>query len=235
VFLSNRELEFGSTVVGNEYFTFDGVSDLERIRSMTNSAFGRALAAGAVPTGILLILLLGGPSLVAAKPPTMAEVKAVVERHLRSNPDYAPGDLISRGDVEPIFDELLPLGVPLNESQEELYDDFVPDNSPLVCSLRTPRGREFMKKVKSFPKVYDRLERLSWSPKGKEMIDQLIEDPQGPALFNAMLQPSGLAATAKYLNDDPSGKNFSLATGRIHTANELLKRLEAVVARKKVK
>jgi hypothetical protein len=188
-----------------------------------------------VALGVFLAILCGCSHLFAAGMPTMTDVKAIVRKHLQSNSDYVPGDLISRKDVEPIFDELVELGVPLSEGQEELYDDFVPDNSPLVRSLRTPEGRKFMQKVKSLPEVYDRLERLSWNPKGRELIDQLVEDPKGPAILQVMLEPAGKAAIAKYLNDDPGGKNFAIPTGHIHTANELLKRLEMVLAREKTK
>ena len=185
--------------------------------------------------GIVLAILSSHSFLFAAKLPTMPEVKAIVRKHLQSNSDYVPGDLISRKDVEPIFDELVELGVPLSEGQEELYDDFVPDSSPLVRSLRTTDGRKFMQKIKSLPEVYDRLERLSWNPKGRELIEQLIDDPQGPAILHVMLEPAGKTAIAKYLNDDPSGKNFSLPTGHIHTASDLLKRLETILEREKAK
>lgn len=199
------------------------------------AAMYRVTARNSVATGVFLAILCGHSHLSAAEVPTMTEVKAIVRKHLQSNSDYVPGDLISRKDVEPIFDELVELGVPLSEGQEELYDDFVPDNSPLVRSLRTPEGRKFMQKIKSLPEVYDRLERLFWNPKGRELIEQLIDDPKGPAILQVMLEPAGKAAIAKYLNDDPSGKNFSIPTGHIHTANELLKRLETVLAREKTK
>jgi hypothetical protein len=202
---------------------------------MRTAMFSRLRAGNSVSLGILLAMLGGNSRLLAAKPPTITEVKTIVRKHLQSNPDYAPGDLISRQDVEPIFDELVELGVPLSAGQEELYDDFVPDSSSLARSLRTPRGRKFMQKVKPLPGVFDRLERLSWNPKGRELISQLMDDPEGPAMLQAMLEPTGMAAMAKYLNDDPSGKNFSIPTGHIHTASELLKRLETILDREKSK
>jgi len=168
-----------------------------------------------------------------AAPPTFAEVKAIVQKHLRSSDGYAPGDLITRKDVEPIFDELIPLGVPLMDGQEELYDDFVPAGSQIARLLSTPSGRAFMHKVKTIPGVYDRMERLSWNPQGKELIEKLIEDPEGLAMFKVLLQPQGSAAIVKYLGSDPSGKNFSLPTGHIYTEAELLKRLEKIHARRK--
>src|SRR5689334_20221167 len=83
------------------------------------------------------------------KLPTLAEVKAIVETQLRARTDYAPGDLISRQEVEPIFNELISRGVPLMDGQEELYDDFVPEKSRLVRMLRTPEGIAFMHQVKT--------------------------------------------------------------------------------------
>lgn len=219
--------------------TFNSLATLcaagQRTNSMFNSSCWQAWAVASAHVGIFLTLLSGGRNLAAAKPPAISEVRAIVERHLTSNADYAPGDLISRKDVEPIFDELLSLGLPLAAGQEELYDDFVPDSSALVRALRTPSGRKFMQKIKPIPSVYDRLERLSWNPKGKELIEKLIEDPQGPAILGVMLLPTGRAATAKYLHDDASGKNFSLPTGHVHTAKELLQRLETVLAGMKKK
>ncbi len=202
---------------------------------MSTTSNCRMLAAKSAATCTLLTLLIGLPGQVPAKPPTMAEIKAIVEKHLHSQAGYLPGDLISRKDVEPIFDDLLELGAPLAAGQEDLYDDFVPESSHLVRTLRTPSGRAFMQKVKSIPGIYDRLERLAWNPKGRELIEMLVDDPQGPAILKVMLEPAGMAATAKYLGDDPSGKNFSIPTGHVHTANELLKRLDKVLASRKAK
>ena len=202
---------------------------------MCQAKLSRFLGAKSILAGILWAVLGGHSHLLAAKPPTMAEIKAIVEEHLQSNAYYAPGDLISRKDVEPIFDDLIGRGVPLAAGQEELYDDFVPENSALVRVLRTPGGRKFMQKVKSTRGIYDRLERLSWSFKGRELLDQLLNDPQGPAILQVMLEPTGMTAMAKYLKDDEIGTNFSIPTGHIHTANELLKRLEKILASEKTK
>lgn len=176
-------------------------------------------------TGVLLLLGLGNPA-CAENSPSMAFIKSIAEKHFQSNPDYAPGDLISRGDVEAIFNELLDRGLPVSDIVEGLYDDFAPENSFLVRTLRTEEGRKFMRKVHALPRAYDRLERLSWIPAGQEILRELVEEPDGAALFKAMLEPAGLKATAAYLESDPRGKNYSLPTGHIHTAAQLYKRLE---------
>ncbi|MFN0020950.1 MAG: hypothetical protein ACKVP0_22040 [Pirellulaceae bacterium] len=162
-----------------------------------------------------------------AKPPSFAEAKAIAAQHLRTLPDYAPGDLISRGDVEPIFNELLNRGLSVDDFSEDFYDDFVPDNSFLIRTLRTEAGRKFMRQVSGFPGAYDRLERLSWVPAGQELLGELIDKPDGAALFKTMTEPTGMQAIARHLAADPRGKNYALPTGHIHTASQLMKRLEA--------
>jgi hypothetical protein len=176
---------------------------------------------------LALILLSVHPMpAFSASPPRLAEAKAIAEQHLRSLENYAPGDLISRGDVEPIFNELLSRGLPVNDIAEELYDEFIPDNSFLLKLLRTEDGRKFMRQVNRFPQAYDRLERLSWVPAGQEILRELVASPDGASLFKAMLEPAGLEATARLLESDPRGKNYSLPTGHVHTAAQFLKRLE---------
>lgn len=173
------------------------------------------------------LLITGFPvPTLAADPPSLAVVKSVVEQHLRTIQDYSSGDLISRSDVEAIFNELIDRGFPVNDIAEGLYDDFVPENSFLNQTLRTEAGRKFMRKVSGLPLAYDRLERLSWIPAGQDILRELIAKPDGAGLFKTMLEPAGLEATVRYLESDPRGKNYALPTGHIHTAEELLKRLE---------
>src|SRR5262245_53577920 len=93
------------------------------------------------------LLLCSSSVTLAANPPSAAEVKRIVEQHLRAKRDYAPGDLLSRGDVEPIFNDLLTRGLASADITEDFYDDFVPDASPLVRALRTEAGRKFMRQV----------------------------------------------------------------------------------------
>ena len=183
-------------------------------------------------TSVLLVL---GPttSALAARPPSLAKVKEIVEKHLGHRRDYAPGDLISRKDVEPIFDELVSLGVVLADNDEELYDDFIPDSAYLVGLLRTERGTAFMRQVRALPGAYDRLERLSWTSAGKDILSDLVDKPDGAVLFKVMLTPAGLKATEKHLSTDPRAQNYLLPTGHIYTASQLLKRLEKTLARQK--
>jgi hypothetical protein len=165
------------------------------------------------------------------KPMTRAELVRLVGGHLKSNPSYLPGDLITQGDVEPIFNELIEQGRPPADN-ESLYDAFLPDRDFLAKSLRTPEGRKFMRAVSKLPKAYDRLERLSWSETGRRMLTELIAAPEGPKMFEKILTPEGTALIEESLKKDPRGANFTLPTGKVHTADELLEILEGKLGEK---
>ena len=83
-----------------------------------------------------------------------------------------------------------------------------------------------MRQVSGIPGAYDRLERLSWVPAGQELLHELIDKPDGVTLFKTMTEPAGMQAIARHLAADPRGKNYTLPTGHIHTASQLMKRLE---------
>lgn len=169
----------------------------------------------------------------AAKPKPLdrAAIEKLVATHLKNNPDYKAGDLITQRDVEPIFNELIEQGRPPADN-ESLYDAFLPDRDYLALSLRTPEGLKFMRAVAKLPQAYDRLERLSWSATGRKMLAELIAAPDGPRMFEQILSPEGMAKIEETLKSDPRGGNFQLPTGKIHTADELLERLEATVGKK---
>ena len=180
---------------------------------------------------LMVSLAAPSPSSAEGRRPTVQDVKAIVQRHLSSNPSYRRGDLVTREDVEPIFNDLLKLGIKPFDQQEELYDSFVPADSLLVQVLRTPQGRTFMRKASQSPGAFDRLERLAWIPQGQVLLQQMIASPNGPEQFQRLSSPAGLQLMAKQLGDDPRGRNFSLPTGHIHTEDQLLARLQAVSAK----
>jgi hypothetical protein len=166
------------------------------------------------------------PTPAAAAEPDWEKIKEVVERHLRSNVQYRPGDLISRADVEPIFNELLELGLKAPGNVEEMYDSFLPPHDYLVNTFHSTYGRKFMRRVAGLSGAYDRLERMSWTTKGREWLNELIVHPQGPEVFKDMISPAGAKKMEQELAGDPRGKNFLLPTGHVHTAEDLLNHLQ---------
>jgi hypothetical protein len=158
---------------------------------------------------------------------TFSQIRAVVEKNLKANPRYRPGDLIVRCDVEPIFNELIGLGfVPADT--EELYDAFLPDMAPLIQQLRSDAGRKFMLEIRNIEGAYDRLERLSWLSGGSQALGRMIRDPDGVEKLRALTTPAGAAAVRKQFPDDARAQNFDRPTGHIHTADALLKHLEQI-------
>lgn len=157
------------------------------------------------------------------------QIKAFVESHLRKDPTYRPGDLLTRAHVEPIFNDLVDMGIEPIENGEELFDKFLPDNYYLALLLRSPQGRVFMRAVADIPHVYDRLERLAWSPIGRQWLMQLTTAADGPEQLKRLLTPAGLKAVAAQLQDERLAELLELPSGKIHTEQELIERLQTLV------
>jgi hypothetical protein len=165
----------------------------------------------------------------AAEQQAAPPLQALIDKHLRRDPNYRPGDLISRGNVEAIFSELQQLGVIPLDTRDGLYKDYLRDDSVLVLMLRTAEGRALMRKVSGLPGAYDRLERLSWLPTGQAWLRELIAKQDGDKVFAQMLTEAGMKHVAELLADDPRGQNFALPTGHVHTEADLLERLNRML------
>lgn len=161
------------------------------------------------------------------QPLTRKAIEALVTKHLRANALYMPGDLISQGDVEPVFNELIENGY-RSPDMEGLYDSFLPDRDHFVKSMRTPEGRMFMRSIARLPGAYDRLERLSWSETGRSLLAELLASKDGKKALEHMLTEEGAKVVETILANDPRGRNFQLPTGKVHTANELIDHLSAM-------
>jgi hypothetical protein len=164
--------------------------------------------------------------------PTAAQLRGLVEQSLEKNPYYFPGSMICRRDVEVLFSNLLRQGVTSTNDQEDLAECVLPDSSYLAGRLMTPNGRAFMKTIASDPTAYDRLERLSWTPDGRQLIDTYIKSKDGPAKLQQLKTPEQLAKLSKRLAADPRTADFALPTSKAHTAEELIAKLTEVLAAK---
>ena len=204
-------------------------------RSASCPCFVLTALAVAIVTASAVAMANPAPAMAEGRRPTMQDVKAIIQRHLSNKPNYRRGDLIVREDVEPIFNDLLELGIKPFDNQEELYDSFLPSVAFLAQTLRTPAGRTFMRQVYRLPGAYDRLERLAWLPKGKALLQQLVLNADGPEQFQSLTTTDGMQRVAKLLADDPRGSNFSLPTGHIHTEDQLLRRLETISAKQGIR
>jgi hypothetical protein len=103
-------------------------------------------------------------------------------------------------------------------------------NDYLVQRLRTPRGRQFMRRIANYPGAYDRLDRLSWLPYGKQTVQDLIQKKGGEDMIKYITTAPGGNELGKMLSNAPKGANFNQPTGRIYTAALLLARLKTSYA-----
>ncbi len=157
--------------------------------------------------------------------PPFTEIRQTVLGYFENQPNYRPGDLITRKKVEPLLVRLQEMGLPLPEKKEIL--DAVPvEGGFLAKQLSTPAGRKFMRQISRYPDAYDRLDRLSRLPRGQQTVRDLIRGPGGYKMIEYMTTAAGGKELGKMLSNSPKGKKFNAPTGRIYTAKILLKRLE---------
>ena len=177
---------------------------------------GVALAVAAAPVG----------GLAKGRPiPPFSEVQQTVLSYFGARSDFQPGDLITRGDVEPLLVRLQQKGFPLADAKQILEKTPVKGEF-LVDQLSTPNGRKFMRRIAAYPGGYDRLDQLSRLPDGQQTVRTLIRGPGGQRLIEYLTTPSGRKETGKMLSNSPGGERFNAPTGRIYTVAMLLARLQ---------
>jgi hypothetical protein len=158
--------------------------------------------------------------------PKFSAVTEVVQRRLQSDRNYRSGDMISRGDLEPIFKELDALGwKPADRS--EIEKQLLADSDFLVRELRTNAGRVFMRQVGRYPDGYGRLDHLADLSDGKTIVRRLIDGPDGYKLLEYLTTAPGGREMGNMLSQAPHGQNFNRPTGHIYTAEQLLERLKS--------
>ncbi len=180
-------------------------------------------------SGLLLALAIALPLFAAdnatPKFPPFDVVRQATTNQLAKLSDYKPGDLISRGQVEPLFVELKKLGWNVADAAEILK--LVPaDKDFFITELRrTDNGRKFMRQIAKYPLAYDRVDRLSVMIMGEKNVRALIRGPDGYKMIQYMTTTS----TGKNLGDmlarDPNAADFNSPTWKLYTADALLARL----------
>lgn len=181
------------------------------------STFGRVAFALA-----LLGCLAGGAA--AADPqdaPEFAEFAAYVKRDFANKSYYRDGDIITDSEVKPIFRAFALMGwQPTNAGK--ILASLPSDTEFLVRKLRSGAGRKFMEKIAVYPDGYDRLDRMSRLPRGKQLVHDLINGVGGYELVQYMTTTDGGKNLGKQLSRDPDGKGFNKPTGRIYTVDQLI-------------
>jgi len=185
---------------------------------------GRLLAIGTV--ALLAQGPFGVPLVVAGdSSASFSRIEQVVVDHFRAIPDYRPGSMITRSQVEAVLKKLDRLGRPLAD-RNEILGRVLADDEWLVQELRSSDGRKFASHIAGQPGGYDRLDRLSRLANGKRIVHDLIRGPGGYRMIEYMTQSRGGRELGKMLSKAPNGADFNQPTGRIYTLDGLLAQLK---------
>lgn len=184
--------------------------------------------------GVFSMLMLGMAIAKAAddqpKPiPPFSELKQAVLSYFQSQPDYEPGDLITREEVEPLLKQIEKLGLPLPDAKQ-ILEKVLAEDSFLAEQFSTPEGQKFMRQIKDYPLGYDRVDRLSRLQRGQSIVRELIRGPDGAKMIQYMTTAPGGKNMGGMLTNAPEGEDFNAPTGRIYTADMLLACLEKIHA-----
>ncbi len=168
-----------------------------------------------------------GTRTVSAAEPSLpfSRLENVVVEHFRSLPDYQPGAVISRSQVEAVFLNLDRLGWPAAD-RNAILDRVLADSDWLVQELRSSDGRRFASRIATYSGGYDRLDRLTRLANGRRTVHDLIHGPGGYQMIEYMTQSRGGGELGKMLSKAPGGANFNQPTGRIYTVDGLLDQLK---------
>ncbi|MCC6126829.1 MAG: hypothetical protein IT426_17840 [Pirellulales bacterium] len=150
-----------------------------------------------------------------------AKFEKLVWKHFQSQADFRPTDLIAREDVEPLIKQLSTAGLALKKP-DDLLKLLLSKNDFLYVELNTNAGRKFMRRIAAYQDGYDRLDRLSRMPRGKQTVSDLIRGPGGEKMIEYMTSAAGGKELGKQLSQAPNGADFNAPTGRIYTARDLL-------------
>lgn len=157
--------------------------------------------------------------------PKPAIVEQAVHDHFASLENYKPGDIITQGDVTPLFVKLEELGWKVADKSDVL-EQILPNGDYLVRQLRTKKGKKFMRKIGRLSGGYDRLDRLRKMPYGNRRIREFIQMPGGYKMIEYMTTSKGGRNLGKQLSRAKGGKNFNKATGRLYTSKDVTERLK---------
>jgi hypothetical protein len=158
--------------------------------------------------------------------PKFDDVKAAVVDHLKGLKDYRPEDILTVGDVAPLFPKLDGMGWKVAD-QKKILELLLPDADPMVKQLRTPKGRPFMRNVAKMRLGYDRLDRIRQMPYGQFRVREFIDNPKGADMIEYMTSTPNGKNLGKQLTNATNGQDFNKPTGKIYAESALLDRLKA--------
>ena len=154
-----------------------------------------------------------------------SKVKNLVQWHFSLRRDHAPGDIVSRSNVEPVLKQLRLIGWVIPD-QKSILNRVLRDDDYLVRQLRRTVGRKFMRNVREYPMVYDRMHRLTGLANGRRALQEMIRTPGGHKVMLQLTQKTDDQKRDPILAGVRTDANFDKPTGRIYTVEHLLAALK---------
>jgi hypothetical protein len=184
-----------------------------------------------VLTAVIAQLLFAYSAAQAVPPklPSWEDVRKIVDQQLNSVGDYQPGDLISRNQVDPIFDLLLRAGWTVRD-RAEILNSVCSNRDAIVRQFRSGSGKQFMRQVSKSPLGYDRVDQIDRLTGGRTLgestIDLLISTPGGYKDILNLGNSSSKQIQTWMLAAGWRSLDFNSPTGRIYTEQAFLSRLK---------
>ena len=157
--------------------------------------------------------------------PDIGSVTRAVEAHFASIPDYQPGDLIKRSQIEQVLTKLNDAGAPV-PGADKIAERSLADDSFLVTQLASGDGQRFMRRLARIPGAFAHLDRLSSISRGEQLVRDLIHDKGGDKLIEYMATTRGGRKLGRMMAAVPDGSDLSKPTGRIYTVADLVAALK---------
>jgi hypothetical protein len=190
-------------------------------------------AARAAVRGVLIAaMLLTGSSAAAPHPgrPDFSSIVRAIDGWFASQPDFQPGDIITRGQIQAVLKKLEEAGVQVPDAGS-IAELGLPNDSFFVRELTTPAGRKFMHKLANTPGAYDHLDRLSEIPRGQKTISDMIREKDGDKLIEYLATTKGGQKMGSMMGAVSGGVDLNKPTGRIYTVADFEEALKIALAK----
>jgi hypothetical protein len=161
--------------------------------------------------------------------PDPSAVAQAVEAYFASLPDYQPGDLITRSQIERVLTMLDDAGAEVPNAND-LAERGLSDSSFIVKELSTSSGKHFMRKLARKPGTFAHLDRLSTIPRGEKLVRDLIRDKDGDKMIEYLATTKGGRNMGGMMAGVRGGTDLNKPTDRIYTVADLVTALKAAFA-----
>lgn len=181
---------------------------------------------------VLAAMLLTGPVRGAQQstPRDFSTISRAIDAWFEKQPEYQPGDLITRTQIETVLKKLEAAGVHVPDAQA-ISQLGLANDSFLVRELTTPAGRRFMHKLAHDPSAYSHLDRLSEIPRGQKTISDLIREKDGDKMIDYLSTTKGGQKMGSMMGSVSGGVDLNKATGRIYTVDDFEAVLNAALSK----